>query len=199
MKKPLLAITALLSGAAAMYFLDPELGHRRRALVRDKIVGAGGDAYDAVGDTAKHAADKARGALAAARRVVWPFGTPSDAKLEQRIRSRLGHLVTHPRAVQIEVAAGCVRMRGKVLRHELATLMTGLWAVPGVQRIINELALYRESGDEPELQGDGGAPVRVARTRMRSALPLIAVAAPAVAIALVSWRRMDRATSEALH
>ena len=74
MNKPLLAITALVSGAAAMYFLDPEQGRRRRAQVRDQVVAAGGDAYGFVGANAKRAADQTLGALASARRFVWPFG-----------------------------------------------------------------------------------------------------------------------------
>jgi len=199
MNKPLLAITALVSGAAAMYFLDPEQGRRRRAQVRDQVVAAGGDAYGFVGANAKRAADQTLGALASARRFVWPFGAPTDAKLKQRIRAQLGRLVSHPRAVDVDVAAGCVRMRGKVLRHELATLMTGLWAVNGVQRIINELAVYPNAGNEPELQGEGRPAAKAARSRMRVALPLIVVAAPAVAMAFAGRRSADRTASESVH
>ena len=41
------------AGAATMYFLDPERGTNRRALVRDKVVGLSNDTRRAVIDRAK--------------------------------------------------------------------------------------------------------------------------------------------------
>ena len=52
------------AGAAAMYYLDPETGRRRRALVRDKGAAAGRDLKDSARATGRHASNKMRGAVA---------------------------------------------------------------------------------------------------------------------------------------
>src|SRR5262245_1423665 len=48
-------------GAGLMYVLDPQMGRRRRALVRDKAVGLAHQAQDAAEVVAKDAANRARG------------------------------------------------------------------------------------------------------------------------------------------
>jgi hypothetical protein len=194
MRKPLIAALALVSGAVAMFYLDPQVGRRRRALMRDKVSATYHDARDLAEAQARRAADHARGMVAEARRRLWPFGRPNDALLNGRIRSQLGRLVLNPHAIHTEVQAGCVFLRGKVLRHEIDALMAGLWNVPGVQRIVNELAVYTEPGNEPDLQGER----RRSAQRMvgvRLAIPplvtLLALALPAL-VALGSARRPAR-------
>jgi len=177
MRKSLLAIASLVTGAAAMYYLDPGQGRRRRAVVREKVGAA-------------DVANRARGLVANARRRLWPFGQPDDQKLEQRVRAQLGRLVSHPRAIETEVAAGCVRLRGRVLRHEIGTLITGLWGVPGVQRIVNDLSLHSQANGEPEWQGASeSAPAVRQRTATRKVLPLVAVAVAAPVVWLAASRR----------
>lgn len=184
MRKTLIAIASLAAGAAAMYYLDPEQGRRRRALVREKTGSIAHQARERAASQTRYVADRARGLATGAKRRLWPFGQPDDLKLEQRVRAQLGHLVTHPQAIEIDVAAGCVRLRGRALRHEIGTLITGLWGVPGVQRIVNELSLHGHANDTTDWQGAGA---RVATTPVgtaaRKMLPLVAVAAPMVWLA----------------
>jgi len=194
MRKPLIATVAVAAGAVAMFYLDPQGGRRRRAVMRDKVSAAYHDARDLAEANARRAADRARGMIAEARRRLWPFGRPSDAQLNERIRSQLGRLVMNPHAIKSEVAAGCLRLRGKVLRHEVGTLMGGLWNVPGVQRIVNELAVYTEPGSEPDLQGERRVSQRRAVAARLSAPPtlvLLAFVVPAL-LAIVGARRPAR-------
>ena len=54
----------LVIGAALMYYLDPEGGHRRRALVRDQAVHLGhevGDVAEAARSKAEHVKNRAKG------------------------------------------------------------------------------------------------------------------------------------------
>ena len=61
-------ITSVLVGAGAgaglMYLLDPDLGNRRRALMRDQLVRAGHVTGDAVDVTSRDVRNRARGAVA---------------------------------------------------------------------------------------------------------------------------------------
>jgi len=142
---------------------------------------------------ARRAVDRARGMIADARRRLWPFGRPNDAQLNERIRAQLGRLVLNPHAIKTEVQAGCVRLRGKMLRHEVGALMGGLWNVPGVQRIVNELAVYTEPGNEPDLQGERRISQRnfALRPAPPPLLTTIAFVAPVV-VALIGARRPVR-------
>lgn len=67
------AMTALIAfgiGAAAMYFLDPVSGRRRRALVRDQIVHLQHEIVDATQATAKDLRNRAQGMVAETRGAV---------------------------------------------------------------------------------------------------------------------------------
>lgn len=87
--------SAFAAGAAAMYFMDPLVGRRRRALVRDKGVAAGHDIEDFARSKGRRAADKLNGVVAETKAALAaaPVG---DAQLRERIRSRLGRIVESP-------------------------------------------------------------------------------------------------------
>jgi uncharacterized membrane protein len=147
-------ISSAMIGAGLMYFLDPDRGRRRRALVRDKsrrltnLVERG---------TAKTKCDLAnrRSGIAAyvASHVPFQSEIPPDYILEARVRSKLGRLVGHPHAVQVKANHGTVTLCGDVLAGEVGGLMKGIASVPGVSRVENECRVYETAGDNPALQG----------------------------------------------
>ena len=57
-------------GAAAMYFLDPQGGRRRRALVQDKAVSYANQAQDYAEKTARDLGNRASGLAHEARKMV---------------------------------------------------------------------------------------------------------------------------------
>src|SRR5215813_6320515 len=61
----LLGATA--TGLGLMYFLDPDQGRRRRALMRDQMVHAAHKTGDAVDATSRDIANRAKGAVAELR------------------------------------------------------------------------------------------------------------------------------------
>ena len=74
----------------------------------------------------------------------------SDAKLRAQVRDRMDMLVSHPRAIEVEVHEGIVRVSGQVLAQELDGLLLQLLRVPGVLKVHNALA----SVDTPHAFGE---------------------------------------------
>jgi hypothetical protein len=59
-------LCGMAAGAALMYFLDPDRGRRRRALLRDQAVGLSNDLGDAATGTARDLRNRAQGLVAEA-------------------------------------------------------------------------------------------------------------------------------------
>jgi uncharacterized membrane protein len=70
MRRPILTVLAAAAGAAfATYYLDPELGRRRRALVRDKVQSGSMRMQNAARVAAVDARNRARGTIAELRKA----------------------------------------------------------------------------------------------------------------------------------
>jgi hyperosmotically inducible protein len=132
--------TAFAAGAAIMYYFDPEGGRRRRALARDKGVGAGQDVGEFARTRAKRAADRVEGAVARTRARV-RHEPVDDERLRERIRSQLGRLVEHPGAVNVQVTDGHVVLGGNASRDEIDALGDVVAATPGVEGVANRLVV----------------------------------------------------------
>ena len=134
MNRPLNTLGALAAGALAMYYLDPELGARRRALLADLVrSGFPGER--------RHAAARSRQARRAYLRAT--HADPrSDAELRDRIQMRLGRMVSHPGAIRIDVDNGVVRLSGRVLAKERDGLLAQVQDMPGVQKLVNAMTAH---------------------------------------------------------
>jgi uncharacterized membrane protein len=153
-------------GAALMYILDPDRGRRRRALVRDKVTSAANDLTAGADVTARDLANRTRGQVAELRSMA-RRRPPSDHEIAERIRQRVGAVVSHPRAIDIRADGGRVTLSGPVLADEVGALLATVGATRGVQGIDNRLEVHREPGTVPGLQG---AP---ARRRRLGTLPFM--------------------------
>ena len=69
-----------------------------------------------------------------------PSGHVADTMLRDRVQARIGELVSHPRAVEVEVMDGIVRVSGQVAPKELDGLLSELTHVRGVRKVRNALA-----------------------------------------------------------
>lgn len=142
----------LLLGAGLMYLMDPTEGGRRRALVRDKGARAWHRSSRVVGKAGRDLKNRARGRVAEA---VSRFrgGDAPDAVIEERVRSKLGRVVSHPGAVEVESVGGSVILTGPVLRSETASLIAAVQSVPGVVDVENRLEEHETGEHIPALQG----------------------------------------------
>ena len=156
-------LTGLGLGAGLMYFLDPSRGARRRALMRDRVTHASRLAGDAAGATGRDMAHRAAGTAARIRGSM-ASGPVDDRVLRERIRSQIGRVVSHPRAIEVQVSNGVVTLRGPILMEEVSELLTAVEDVRGVQDVVNSLDEYPQPGNVPALQG--GRTRRQARSEM---------------------------------
>src|SRR5438046_396785 len=88
--RTLAVVASFALGAAAMYFLDPDKGRRRRAILRDRSRSAITEMLDFISVAARDAAHRAQGVRAQAQRQLDHGDTPDDLKLIERVRARLG-------------------------------------------------------------------------------------------------------------
>ena len=67
----------------------------------------------------------------------------ADERLRERLRARLARMTHGPRAVDVEVRHGEVRLRGRVPAQDVDRLTSVVWSTPGVESIENRLAVDR--------------------------------------------------------
>lgn len=132
MNKPLSTLGAAAAGALAMYYLDPELGARRRALLADLVRG---------GLPGEQRLGRGRGARHALRAAH--TDPRSDAELRDRVRSALDHMVSHPRALHVGVEDGVVRLSGRVLALEREGLLAQVRRMAGVKKLVDATTTHQ--------------------------------------------------------
>jgi uncharacterized membrane protein len=140
-----------------MYFLDPRLGRRRRALARDQVVRVRHKAADGLDAAMRDLSNRWEGTLAEARTLI-SSEPVSDEVLVRRIRSKLGRYVSHPHAVQVDAVDGHVTLRGAILKDEAETLIRVIGWLHGVKSVHNQLDIHETAGRVSDLQGEGRTP-----------------------------------------
>jgi len=152
MNKGLLFGAGLGLGTAAMFLLDPARGKRRRALVRDKFASATRMTGDCINVTTRDLTNRTRGTIAAIQ-SRFSSEQPDDTVLVDRVRSKLGRIVSHPSAINVTAQNGNVTLSGPILAHEIPGLLSCVKWVPGVQDINNNLEAHEAAENHPALQG----------------------------------------------
>lgn len=140
-------------GVGLMYFLDPDRGRRRRALMRDKSIRWSRKTREFAGSTSRDMRNRARGMGAAVKSWVQPAPPVPDNVLAERIRSKLGMFSRHPSAIDVHVTDGTVTISGPVLQDEVDGISGAINKIPGVNRIFNRLEPHTSPEGVPALQG----------------------------------------------
>ncbi len=148
------ALIGIGAGVAAMYFLDPNRGARRRALATDKLTSAGRHLPEAARVTGRDISNRARGVWAEATRL-FSSDDPSDQVIEARVRSKIGRVCSHPHAIHVMSRDGNVTIDGVVLADEVPSLLKCVEGVRGVKSVQNDLRQFNSAQGVPSLQGGG--------------------------------------------
>ncbi|HSI54871.1 MAG: hypothetical protein ACAH21_19185 [Ramlibacter sp.] len=73
-------------------------------------------------------------------------GPAADARLRDRVLACVDERVSHPRAVEVEVTDGVVRVSGQVPAGELDPLLLRLTGLRGVRKVHNALSTSGDLG-----------------------------------------------------
>jgi hypothetical protein len=195
MNKTTIALAGVGVGAAAMYLLDPSRGRRRRARLGEAASHVSHRAQAIAGMTARDVQHRVSGLAARTLDQLVEEGTPSDEVLVERVRARLGRLVSHPGAIDVVASGGTVTLKGPVFEVEIDQLMKGVAAVAGVTAVENSLEPHRDAAHVSALQGPGARTLPTAPARWLRWTPttrLIAGVAGLALLALSSPRRLIR-------
>ncbi|HEX9422648.1 MAG TPA: BON domain-containing protein [Pyrinomonadaceae bacterium] len=139
-------------GTGLMYLLDPDRGKRRRALLRDKLASATRKAGEGIEITARDFSNRAQG-IAANIQSRLSSAETDDAVLVDRVRSKLGRIVSHPGAIEVASENGNVSLSGPILEAEVDNLLTCVKQIQGVNGVANNLEVHKEAGNHPALHG----------------------------------------------
>jgi uncharacterized membrane protein len=156
MTSPKKLLSGMLLGAGAMYLLDPDRGARRRSILRDKGVHASRLLASGVGTTARDVRNRSTGAAAMLGSRL-RRDAAGDQIVQERVRTALGRVVSHPSAIKTAVYDGRVFLSGPILRAELPDLLSTVRTVRGVREVENQLQVHDTPAGVPGLQGQGRA------------------------------------------
>ncbi len=146
-----LAIAA--ASATLAYLLDPERGKRRRAALRDKSVHGAVRLRDTAGKTIRDVEHRVQGLEARAKAAFDAEPIP-DYILTERLRSKLGRVVSHPHAVEITAKDGQITLSGSVLEAEVRDLLHLVNAERGVESVENRMKVLEGAAvPGPEARG----------------------------------------------
>jgi hypothetical protein len=137
-----------------MYFFDPQLGRRRRALVRDQFDHFAHQLPEDFDAAWRDLTNRAYGSVAEIGSCLTAHDE-SDDVICQRVRTKAGRYLRHPSALEVDVSEGCVTLRGPVLADEAQSLIQAVRWVPGVCSVENQLDVHETPGSVSALQGPG--------------------------------------------
>src|SRR5688572_1471184 len=149
---PMRSLTTAALVAAAMYWFDRTSGRRRRARLRDQMV-SGVFRLDHGLEVARRDLAHRMQGLAARARSMFRDDYVDDEVLEERVRSCLGRVVSHPGAIEVSSDNGHVVLSGDVLTHEHGQLIRAVDGVHGVAFIEDQLAIHASAEGISALQG----------------------------------------------
>jgi uncharacterized membrane protein len=145
-------LTTIGLGAGLMYFLDPQHGNRRRALVRDRVNSWVNDLDESLDTAREDIRNRTRGVLSELAAKFSDQGAP-DWVLEERVRSNLGRMARHARGVDVRADGGYIHLSGPVLREDREAILKTASRTRGVYRVEDELQIFDSPQDIPALQG----------------------------------------------
>jgi BON domain len=139
-------------GAGLMFLLDPDMGSRRRAILRDKLISFIRLAAGAADKTSRDLKNRVYGTVASTKSRFSDIDVFDDILVE-RVRSQMGRAVSHPHAIQVTAKNGEVRLSGEILAEEADDLIRRISTLKGIKNVKNQLTSHDQPGDISSLQG----------------------------------------------
>jgi uncharacterized membrane protein len=163
-------LTTVGLGAGLMYFLDPQHGIRRRTMVIDKANRFVNNIDESIDTAVQDARNRARGVLSEMTARLSDQGAP-DWILEERVRSNLGRLARHTRALDIRADGGRIYLSGAVLHEDEDAVVKAALRTRGVHGVENQLRVFDDPQDIPALQTSSTQPQTLMQQTQRNWSP----------------------------
>jgi BON domain len=156
----------MLAGMGMMYLMDRVAGRRHRALLRDKMTHYRRVAERLLERKGRNLTHRVRG-MVLERTAHAHDAVVDDAVLVERIRSHMGHVLSHAETRRIEVAVqdGQVILSGHVVASHVNRVLGHVATVPGVHGLVTKLTVHPSVADmmnerlgmhRPQQGGAGG-------------------------------------------
>lgn len=153
-------VSGMIIGATAMYIFDANRGARRRANARDRMIHAGNLLGRGVRKRSRDWVNRALGSVAELRSSIKDrMSTVPDDQLVDRVRSQLGHVVSHSGLLRVEAREGCVLVSGPVLAGEGEKIKKRLAETRGVKQCVLDVEPHASL---EQISGQQGSPRRQA-------------------------------------
>ena len=178
-------VGSLALGAAAMYVLDPDKGRRRRAIASDKARRFVANAGSLASIAARDVTYRMQGVRVQARRLFGRGGVPDDLVLIERLRAKMGRVVSNPHAIQIGAHDGRVTLSGPILASEAQPLLHVVRSAPSVSEVEDHLIVHERPESIPSLQGTPSPTKMRSRIMRENWTPTQRVAAMLSSVALI--------------
>jgi uncharacterized membrane protein len=177
------------AAAAAVYFLDGKRGHERRAKAAGFATRVAGTIASAAAlatrDTQHRVIGAAKHAWVALRQQQ-----VDDRVLVERIRSRMGRIVSRPHDIHVASDGGSVTLWGQAAEPEAQALIDAVRVMRGVREVMNRLE-RREATACDERHEDALRAARNRTTLQWSPARRLAATVAGAALAAYGWRRHD--------
>ncbi|MBX6315226.1 MAG: BON domain-containing protein [Isosphaeraceae bacterium] len=152
MENPFTLLKGVGIGAGLMYLFDPEMGRRRRALVRDQWIHLSHKLEDTLRKGMCDLSNRLQGVMSEGLSLFSTHEAP-DRVIEERVRAALGRVVSHPSAIEVTAHNGHVVLSGPILASEVDRLIATARSVWGVTGVEDRLEVHEQPGNHPALQG----------------------------------------------
>lgn len=139
-------------GAVSTYLFDPDRGPARRAKLRDQAIHLQHEARDGADILSRDVRNRVVG-VGAGLRYRFAGGDVDDAVLTERVRSQLGLVSGHAKAIDVSVSDGQIRLSGDVFTEEHDAVVRAVSRVPGVRSVDDQLRMHQHPSGVSNLQG----------------------------------------------
>jgi hypothetical protein len=150
--------SGMILGATIVYIFDEHRGAKRRSYARDKLVRA---THLLARGARKHGRDllnRGMGSLAELGSSIRDqLRKMPDDQLVDRVRSQLGHVVSHSGRLRVDAKNGCVTVSGPVLEQEIEKIRDRMKKIRGVKECRLEVQLQ---ADLDRVSGQQGVHLR---------------------------------------
>lgn len=137
-------ISAFLTGVGFMYLFDPANRGRRQAVARDKALRFSRLAMHAASVVSRDMWHRWQGFVAALKFRMYQDDVTDDVLVE-RVRAKLGHVVSHPHSIKVTAENRAVVLSGLIPSHEIQPLISAVQRVHGVTKVVNDLEPHAQT------------------------------------------------------